>query len=222
MCTFGLSGCRVKPRQPHQTGPPGLHTTTRELQTRTFDRLGTSNTTKIPRENPRERRKNEISGGREKKKREILGLPPFGPHLSAPSIRAPNPSGRTFSGLAPTPSGPPPKTKLAKCGLAKFGQQKMAKFGQIRTAKCGQLILAKCGHGRGGRGDHQKEGQEGTKQYSPCFCENVASRRPATFSHKHGLCLFWCLGFLGCLGCLGCLVCLVCLGCLGCFGRSKG
>ena len=24
MCTFGLSGCRVKPRQPHQTGPPGL------------------------------------------------------------------------------------------------------------------------------------------------------------------------------------------------------
>ena len=24
MCTFGLSGCRVKPRWPHQTGPPGL------------------------------------------------------------------------------------------------------------------------------------------------------------------------------------------------------
>ena len=24
MCTFGLSGCRVKPRLPHQTGPPGL------------------------------------------------------------------------------------------------------------------------------------------------------------------------------------------------------
>ena len=24
MCTFGLSGCRVKPRRPHQTGPPGL------------------------------------------------------------------------------------------------------------------------------------------------------------------------------------------------------
>ena len=22
MCTFGLSGCRVKPRRPHQTGPP--------------------------------------------------------------------------------------------------------------------------------------------------------------------------------------------------------
>ena len=25
-------------------------------------------------------------------------------------------------------------------------------------------------------------------QYSPCFCEGVAGRRPATFSHKHGLC----------------------------------
>ena len=24
MCTFGLLGCRVKPRRPHQTGPPGL------------------------------------------------------------------------------------------------------------------------------------------------------------------------------------------------------
>ena len=24
MCTFGLSGCGVKPRRPHQTGPPGL------------------------------------------------------------------------------------------------------------------------------------------------------------------------------------------------------
>ena len=24
MCTFGLSGCRVKRRRPHQTGPPGL------------------------------------------------------------------------------------------------------------------------------------------------------------------------------------------------------
>ena len=23
MCTSGLSGCRVKPRRPHQTGPPG-------------------------------------------------------------------------------------------------------------------------------------------------------------------------------------------------------
>ena len=36
MCTLGLSGCRVEARRPHITGPLGLHTTTRELQTRTF------------------------------------------------------------------------------------------------------------------------------------------------------------------------------------------
>ena len=57
MCTFGLSGCRVESRWPHQTGPPGLHTTTRELQTRTFERPGASNTTKIPRENPQREKK---------------------------------------------------------------------------------------------------------------------------------------------------------------------
>ena len=57
--------------------------------------------------------------------------PPLGPHL--------------FWVRAPTP--PHPK-KLAKCGLAKFGQTKLAKFGQIRFAKCGQLTLAKCGVGQ--------------------------------------------------------------------------
>ena len=36
-------------------GPPGLHTTARELQTRTFDGAGASNTTKIPRQDPKER-----------------------------------------------------------------------------------------------------------------------------------------------------------------------
>ena len=39
-------------------GPPGLHTTTRKLQTRTFERPGASNTTKIPRETP-QRENNE-------------------------------------------------------------------------------------------------------------------------------------------------------------------
>ena len=81
---------------------------------------------------PRERRKNEISGGREKKKAR---------NFWPPTLRAPTPPG-------PHPFGPPPKTKLAKCGLAKFGQQKLAKFSQIRMAKCGQLTLAKCGIGQ--------------------------------------------------------------------------
>ena len=34
------------------TGPPGFHTTARELQTCTFEGPGASNTTKIPREDP--------------------------------------------------------------------------------------------------------------------------------------------------------------------------
>ena len=59
----------------------------------------------------------------------------------------PPPLRRTTTLRAPTLRAPP-KTKLAKCGLAKFGQQKMAKFGQIRMAKCGQLTLAKCGVGQ--------------------------------------------------------------------------
>ena len=35
--------------------PPGFHTTTRELQTCTFQGPGASNTTKIPRKDPQER-----------------------------------------------------------------------------------------------------------------------------------------------------------------------
>ena len=39
------------------SGPPGLHTTTRELQTCTFERPSASNTTKIPREDPQRGKK---------------------------------------------------------------------------------------------------------------------------------------------------------------------
>ena len=61
----------------------------------------------------------------------------------------------------------------------------------------------------------KKDTGERDKQHSPCFFffgENVAGW-PATFSQKHGLCPFRCLG---CLGCLGLMV--SCLGCSGCSG----
>ena len=66
---------------PAALGPAGLLSTTRELQTRTFERPGASNTTKIPREDPPEREERmKISGGREKKS-EIWASPtPSGPH----------------------------------------------------------------------------------------------------------------------------------------------
>ena len=159
MCTLGLSGCRVEPRRTHQTGPPGLHTTTRELQTRTFERPGASNTTKIPRENPqRERRRNEISGGREQKKSAKF----WAPHPSGPTLRAPNPSGPTFSGFGPPPlrgphlsgspplrvptppgphpSGSPPlRVPTNTIGQMRSGQIWSNKIGQIRPNQVGQM-----------------------------------------------------------------------------------
>ena len=93
MCTFGLSGCRVNLRRPHETGPPGFAHTIRELQTCTFHGPGAShhqNSTKGQQE--RERRK-KIVAGRGKKKAKFWvfhfrpppsGAPPFGAsiHLS--------------------------------------------------------------------------------------------------------------------------------------------
>ena len=52
MCTFGLSGCRVKPRRPGLVGPPGFHTTAREPKRAQLMAPGASNTTKIPRKRP--------------------------------------------------------------------------------------------------------------------------------------------------------------------------
>ena len=66
----------------------GLHTTTRELQTCTFQGLGPSNTTKIPRKDPkREKEERKIVAGGGKKARN------FGP----PTLRGPTLRGPTFS-----------------------------------------------------------------------------------------------------------------------------
>ena len=100
---------------------------------------------------------------REKKARNFWPPPLRAPTLRAPKLRAP--PGRHPSGLPPHNEHPttntPPTKKMAKCGLAKFGQQKLAKFGQTRLAKCGQLTLAKCGidHFRFGQMQQNKDGQ---------------------------------------------------------------
>ena len=105
MCTFGLFGCRVKPRRPHQTGPPGLahdKKKNRELQTCTFEGPGASNTTKIPRKRPKEmgKRNKQLWREREKKARNF-GPPPFGPPPFGPPPFGPPPFG-------PPPFGAPP------------------------------------------------------------------------------------------------------------------
>ena len=65
-----------EPRRPGLVGPPGFHTTTRELQTCTFEGPGLQkhhqNSTRRP---PEREEKNEFCGGRGKKKSEILGGP---------------------------------------------------------------------------------------------------------------------------------------------------
>ena len=76
-CTFGLSGCRVKPRRPHQTGPPGLHTTTHSK--RAHLRVPALQTPpKFHEKTPKERQKERKWGRETEKKREILPPPPFG------------------------------------------------------------------------------------------------------------------------------------------------
>ena len=83
------------------------HTTTRELQTRTFERPGASNTTKIPREDPKREKE-------ERKKREILGPPTLrgstfrGSTFRGSTLLDSTLSGPHFSGFGPPPFGPPP------------------------------------------------------------------------------------------------------------------
>ena len=58
-----------------QSRPPGLHTTAREFLKCTFEGLGASNTTKIPREDPQEReKKNEHRAGDGKKRAIFLAV----------------------------------------------------------------------------------------------------------------------------------------------------
>ena len=88
MCTFGLSGCRVKPqrlrgrmgftRQPENSKRAHLSAPT--LQT----------PPKFHEKTPEREEKNEFCGGRGKKKREILGLPPFGPPPFGPHPSGPH------------------------------------------------------------------------------------------------------------------------------------
>ena len=120
MCTFGLSGCGVKPRRPRGRR---LYTTTQELQTCTFDppALQTIFHEKTPRERQKERK---WERERENKARN-LGLPTLrGPHPSGPPpFGPPTLLSPTFSGFGPHP--PPTIRGRARPTLAttNIGQQ---------------------------------------------------------------------------------------------------
>ena len=107
---------------PAASGPPGLHTTTRELQTCTFEAPALQHTTRIPREDPRETQKERNGGGKGKKKRENFGPPtPFG----APPLSGPHPFG-ALPLRGPTLLNPP---------RGRFGQSWPIKDGQSRIGQ---------------------------------------------------------------------------------------
>ena len=106
--------------------PPGFHTTARELQTCILEGPNTTNTTDIPREDPKRQKKKSDSGGREREKKSAkcwasrlrappfepprCGAPPFGP----PPFGPPTLQALTFSRSGPhrSPSSPPQNLKL--------------------------------------------------------------------------------------------------------------
>ena len=95
------------------SGPPGFHTTARELQTCTFKGPGASNTTKFPREDPqRERKRAKMGAGEGKKSAKFWALRLRAPTLRAPTLRCPTlraPTLRTptLGALTFSRSGPP-------------------------------------------------------------------------------------------------------------------
>ena len=104
MCTFGLSGCRVKPWRPHQTGPPGLAHDSPRTQTCTFQGTCASkhhqNSTRRP---PERHRNSETVAGKGRKRAKF-----WAPHPSGPTLRGPHPFGAPlFLGLGPPPIGAP-------------------------------------------------------------------------------------------------------------------
>ena len=84
---------------------------------------------------------------------------------------------------------------VTKFGQTKFGQDQvwpdqlwprpsLARPSLAKTKVWPRPSLAKTKFGQ----DQVWPDQVRDNQYSPCFCEGVAGRRPATPSHKHGLC----------------------------------
>ena len=144
----------ASPGGPTRPGRRGSHTTTRELQTRTFERPGPSNTTKIPREDPqRGKKRMNLNGGTGKKKTRNFGPPTLrdptlsgplnGPHL--PPFGAPPFGAPLFLGLAPHPSAPtPPGPHQNKIGemlvwSTKIGQIRQNKDGHMQPVNFGQM-----------------------------------------------------------------------------------
>ena len=149
--------------------------TARELQTCTFQGPGASNTTKIPRKDPRERRKKENCGGRREKKARNFGPPTLrGSTLRGSTLRGSTLRGPTFSRFGPPPSGPPsfggptlcgpkiqhlkigrsrnwPKSKMAEVELTEVEKTSWpkSKLAEVDHPRCGVWWWGRVLHGCG-------------------------------------------------------------------------
>ena len=99
LCTFGLSGCRVKPRRPHQTGAAGARTRQPENSKRAHFRAPALETPpKFHERTPREKEERKLWREEGKKNAKFWVHHPSGLHPSVP----------LFPGLGPPPFGAPP------------------------------------------------------------------------------------------------------------------
>ena len=82
MCTFGLSGCRVKPRRPHQTGPPGLaHDSPRTPNVHIWTPWRFKHHQNCTKGAQERKKKENCCGRREKKSAKFWAPHPSGPHF---------------------------------------------------------------------------------------------------------------------------------------------
>ena len=149
-CCCCFCGCGCHCCCAHEWGPPGFHTTAQELQTCTFQAPPLQTPPKFHEKTPRQKQKERNGGGRGKKKREILGPPPFrAPPFGAPKWLFFCAFFILCSHFFFEKEGQKTETPiLAKVGLSKVGHPN---FGQSRSIKVGQsrsIFLAKVGISR--------------------------------------------------------------------------
>ena len=158
---LGLS-CET-PAAPPERAAGACTRTTRELQTCTFQGPGASNTTKIPRKDPKRGKEVRKLWRRREKKREILGPPPFGappfgappfwaPHFWAPPFGAPLFLGWASTFWAPPFEGPTlcrPKIQHPKIGRNRIGRSRnwpKSKLAELEKKSWPKSKLAEVDH----------------------------------------------------------------------------
>ena len=112
MCTFGLSGCGVKPRR--LRGPPGFHTTTRDSKRAHLTAPALQTPRKFHEKNPSQRDTMRAKRWREREEKAR--------NVGPPTLRGHTLRGRTLRG--PTFRGRFGQSRPIKVGQSRFGQSR--------------------------------------------------------------------------------------------------